>query len=136
MKTEQRPGRLKALLLSCAAVMLLSGCSDSGPDSALYQKRCASCHGRTGEGMRALYPPLKGSLYLDEKINELPCLIRAGVRGTIVTGKQTRNVRMPGFPELTIEEMSSLINYLRQRWGKGGTAVSEQTVNQWLGSCP
>ena len=86
--------------------------------------------------MRALYPPLKGSLYLGAKMDELPCLIRAGVRGTIVTGKKTRNVRMPGFPELTIKEMSSLINYLRQRWGKDGAAVSEQTVGQWLGSCP
>jgi mono/diheme cytochrome c family protein len=43
---------------------------------------------------------------------------------------------MPAFANLTLEEMSSLINYLQQRWGKDRETVSEQTVAQWLRSCP
>ena len=135
MKTEYGSSWLCTLLLLTAAV-LLSSCSDNGADATVYQKHCASCHGRDGQGLRALYPPLQDSDYLDRKITELPCLISEGIRGTIVTGNKTKNIRMPAFSDLSLEEMSSLINYLQQRWGKGGDPPSEQTVAQWLQSCP
>lgn len=124
------------LLMLAATAVLLSGCSGNRADAAVYDKHCASCHGRDGQGLRALYPPLQDSDYLGEKIRELPCLISGGIRGTIVTGNKTKNIRMPAFGDLTLEEMSSLVSYLQQRWGKGGETPSEQTVAQWLRSCP
>lgn len=135
MKTEFDSSWSYTLLLLAATALLLSGCSENGADATVYDKHCASCHGRDGQGLRALYPPLQDSDYLDKRITELPCLIFKGVRGTIVTGNKTKNIRMPAFVDLTLEEMSSLINYLQQRWGKGGETASEQTVAQWLRSC-
>lgn len=135
MKIKRRLVRLQTLLWAAAAAILLFGCSETGSDSAVYDKLCASCHGRSGQGLRALYPSLEGSIYLGEKITELPCLIATGVRAARDAGDK-RRIRMPAFPELTTGEMSSLINYLRQRWGAGGDKVSEQTVGQWLDSCP
>jgi mono/diheme cytochrome c family protein len=136
MKAERYSNRRCTLVLLIAAVLMLTGCSENGTDAVVYNKHCASCHGRDGQGLRALYPPLQESDYLDTRISELPCLISSGIRGTIVTGKKTRNIRMPAFATLTSEEMSSLVNYLQKRWGKGGKMVSEQTVAQWLRSCP
>ena len=136
MKTERFSSRCCALVLLVATAILLSGCSENGADAVVYDKNCASCHGSDGQGLRTLYPPLRESDYLDQRISELPCLISRGIRGTIVTGNKTKNIRMPAFANLTLEEMSSLINYLQQRWGKDRETVSEQTVAQWLRSCP
>lgn len=136
MKTEWYFSRCCTLVLLVATAILLSGCSENGADAVVYDKNCASCHGSDGQGLRTLYPPLRESDYLDQRISELPCLISRGIRGTIVTGNKTKNIRMPAFANLTLEEMSSLINYLQQRWGKDRETVSEQTVAQWLRSCP
>lgn len=136
MKTERFSSRCCTLVLLVATAILLSSCSENGTDAMVYEKNCASCHGSDGQGLRTLYPPLRESDYLDQRISELPCLISRGIRGTIVTGNKTKNIRMPAFANLTLEEMSSLVNYLQQRWGKDRETVSEQTVAQWLRSCP
>ena len=135
MKTEYYSGWPFALLLLVATALLLFGCSEHEADATVYDKHCASCHGGDGQGLRALYPPLQDSDYLDKRIMELPCLISKGIRGTIVTGNKTTNIRMPAFADLTLEEMSSLINYLQQRWGKDGEAATAHKVRQWLRSC-
>lgn len=124
------------MLLLTVIALLLPGCQENRGDPAVYNRHCASCHGIDGKGLRALYPPLTGSSYLGEKIAELPCLISGGIRGSIVTGDGTKNMRMPAFPELSIEEMTSLITYLQLGWGRSGETVSEQTTGQWLRTCP
>lgn len=136
MSAEHLLSWWRMLLLLAAAALLPSGCSDSRGDPTVYRKHCTSCHGSQGQGLRALYPPLQGSAYLGERLAELPCLVSTGVRGTIVTGKKTKNIRMPALSQLSLEEMSSLVNYLQLNWGTGGETVAERTVAQWLRSCP
>lgn len=128
--------RWPAILALLPALMLLSGCKENRGDPTVYNRHCASCHGREGQGLKALYPALTDSAYLGDRIGELPCLISSGVRGKIVTGKRTKNIRMPAFADLSIQQMNSLISYLQLNWGKGGETVSEQKISQWLRSCP
>ena len=128
--------RWPVILALLPALMLLSGCKENNGDPTVYNRHCASCHGREGQGLKALYPALTDSAYLGDRIGELPCLISSGVRGKIVTGKKTKNIRMPAFADLSIQQMNSLISYLQLNWGKGGETVSEQKINQWLRSCP
>lgn len=128
--------RWPVILALLPALMLLSACKENRGDPSVYNRHCASCHGREGQGLKALYPALTDSAYLGDRIGELPCLISSGVRGKIVTGKRTKNIRMPAFANLSIQQMNSLISYLQLNWGKGGETVSEQKINQWLRSCP
>jgi len=128
--------RWPVMLVLLPALMLLSGCKENRGDPAVYNRHCASCHGREGQGLRALYPALTDSAYLGHRIGELPCLISSGVRGKNVTGNRTKNIRMPAFADLSIQEMNSLISYLQLNWGKGGETLSEQKISQWLRSCP
>lgn len=128
--------RWPAILALLPALMLLSGCKENRGDPTVYNRHCASCHGREGQGLKALYPALTDSAYLGDRIAELPCLISSGVRGKIVTGKKTKNIRMPAFADLSIQQMNSLISYLQLNWGKDGETVSEQKISQWLRSCP
>lgn len=125
-----RPRLLKRCVtgfLICTLSCLGAGCSDDAGDPALYKEYCSACHGPKGEGLRSLYPALEGSSYLDQKLDQLPCLIIRGAGNTI---------QMPGFPQLSAGEISELIVYLNNRWGTSRQAVSEQTVAAWLNSCP
>ncbi|MGI9536310.1 MAG: c-type cytochrome [Desulfocapsaceae bacterium] len=123
-------------MLLMAVLLLLPGCSENRGDPSVYKRHCASCHGSEGQGLKSLYPPLTDSVYLSERIGELPCLISSGIRGKIVTGKRTKNIRMPAFADLSIQEMNLLVSYLQLNWGKGEETVSEQKISQWMRTCP
>lgn len=110
--------------------------TSSAPGSLIYEKQCAACHGRDGNGLRALYPPLKDSHYLHAGVAEFPCLVRGGIRGPFTGADGTFNQRMPAFRQLTGEDIMQLMVYLKTRWGKAKHDTSLETVEQWLMSCP
>ena len=126
------PAWAMAMLIFIAA---LPGCRSTAADSSVYLKRCAACHARSGSGLARLYPALHDSSYLGERIDELPCLIKNGVRGTLTTADGSANRRMPAFADLSLTEMSSLVIYLRETWGSGREPLSEEVVAQWLQRC-
>jgi cytochrome c553 len=52
----------KLFLLVVAVTLMTTGTSVAGDASALYKKKCSSCHGASGEGKPAVKAPaLKGS---------------------------------------------------------------------------
>ncbi len=106
------------------------------PGSKLYREHCSACHGQDGKGFRALYPPLADSPYFAEKQAMLPCLIRGGIRGSLVTADGSYNLRMPAFPDLTPADLSTLILYLQTRWGKTNRDSSVKNIEQLLLPCP
>ncbi len=135
-ETAHRRLQMMPLLLLVLTIGLLSGgCGQNPGDQAVYARYCASCHGPEGNGLRALYPPLRGSSYLTDRLQQLPCLIGSGVPGTIVNADGSTMMRMPSF-NLSHQEMTALILFLHHEWGTGKAAVSEQTVSQWQQQCP
>ena len=106
------------------------------PGGELYQQHCAACHGSEGHGLRELYPPLTDSPYLSEGLAEIPCLIRKGIKGNLATTDGSYNQRMPAFQQFTAAEITALMVYLQNRWGKAKPITSLKTVEQWLMSCP
>jgi cytochrome c len=113
-------------LLLLFFILLCSSCSTEAGDPVLYRKHCANCHGPEGEGLRALYPALAESIYLDQKIDRLPCLIVNGSGNNIV---------MPGFPQLKPAEIAELISYLSNRWAETRKTIPEEQVAAWLQNC-
>ena len=65
----------------------------------LYQANCSSCHGVEREGIPPSYP---GLIDVHERLS------RADVREIIVEGR----ARMPGFPQLSNEELNSITAFL------------------------
>lgn len=110
------------LLFACIS----AACSTDAGDPALYREYCSACHGPDGEGLRALYPPLTESAYMDQQLEQLPCLIVKGAGTTVL---------MPGFAQLEIAEITGLVSYLNSRWGPSRTTVAEQQVAAWLREC-
>ena len=114
----------------------LSGCTQEHPGEIVYQKQCSQCHGLSGQGLKKLYPPLDKSPYLSQRLNDLPCLIVYGSRGSGKTAKTSRSRFMPPIKSIRGSELLALLDFLQKRWSSTGTIVINQSeLEEWLASC-
>lgn len=83
----------------------------------IYVGQCMSCHMEQGEGIPDVYPPLAKSDYLmadhERSINN----VLHGLSGEIVVNGKVYNMEMAPFPHLSDEEVSDVLNYIRNSWG-------------------
>ena len=81
----------------------------------LYQDNCMLCHENSGAGDPPTFPALSGNDELRDPVR----IVRI-----IHQGEGT----MPPFPDLTAEEISSLVNYLRSAWANDFGSVTTEEV--------
>ena len=81
----------------------------------LYQDNCALCHQDSGVGDPPTFPALSGSDQLGDPVR----IVRS-----IHVGRR----RMPPFPALTAEEISSLSDYIRNAWANECGRVTTEEV--------
>ncbi len=93
----------------------------------VYAAQCLSCHMDTGEGIEGVYPPLAKSDYLMADKNRSVQQVLYGVSGEITVNGKTYNGDMPGY-DLSDEEVSDVLNYIRNTWGNKGAAVTPAEV--------
>jgi nitrite reductase (NO-forming) len=93
----------------------------------IYTGYCLSCHMDQGQGIESVYPPLAKSDYLmaDKKRSIQQTLY--GVNGEIKVNGKAYNMEMTGF-DLTDEEVSDVLNYIRNSWGNKGGAITPAEV--------
>lgn len=93
----------------------------------VYIAQCLSCHQEQGEGIDGVYPPLAKSDYLmaDKKRSVVQTL--KGISGEIKVNGKIYTGDMPGF-DLTDQEVSDVLNYIRNAWGNKGPAVTTEEV--------
>jgi mono/diheme cytochrome c family protein len=93
----------------------------------VYTAQCMSCHQEQGEGIEDVFPPLAKSDYLmADKTRSIKQTLH-GVSGEIKVNGKTYNSEMSGF-DLTDENVSDVLNYIRNSWGNKGPAVTPQEV--------
>jgi mono/diheme cytochrome c family protein len=88
----------------------------------VYTAQCLSCHMENGEGMEDVYPPLAKSDYLMKDKKRSIDQILHGVSGEIKVNGKTYNGEMLPL-DLTDEEVSDVLNFVRNMWGNKGTAI-------------
>ena len=81
----------------------------------LYQENCVLCHQDAGVGDPPTFPALSGNDQLGDPVR-------------IVSSIHLGTSRMPPFPDLTAEEISSLANYIRNAWANDLGSVSTEEV--------
>jgi mono/diheme cytochrome c family protein len=93
----------------------------------IYAAQCVTCHQEQGEGLEDVFPPLAKSDYLmaDKKRSIVQTL--KGVSGEIKVNGKTYNGEMTGF-DLTDQEVSDVLNFVRNSWGNKGNAVTPEEV--------
>lgn len=87
--------------------------------AAIYTDFCEACHQTGGEGFEDVYPPLKDNVFVLGDKEELIYLMLEGRAG------------MPTFiADLEVEELTTIINYIRNSWGNAGGEVSHDEVDE------
>jgi nitrite reductase (NO-forming) len=93
----------------------------------VYIGYCLSCHLDQGQGIESIYPPLAKSDYLTADKKRSIKEVLYGVSGEITVNGKKYNLEMTGF-DLTDEEVSDVLNYIRNSWGNKGPAVTAAEV--------
>ncbi len=93
----------------------------------VYNAQCITCHMEKGEGIEGVFPPLAKSDYLMADKNRSIKQILEGASGEMTVNGTVYNGEMPAI-DLTDEQVSDVLNYVRNSWGNKGGAVTPSEV--------
>ena len=113
---------LSLFLTDLAAGQSFNLSASIGRGKSIYSNACASCHMVNGTGIPWVYSPLVG---VDSLLNDKSRLVKSilqGVQGPIEINGVTYNGNMQSYP-LTDQEVSNVLNYIRNSWGKKREAI-------------
>src|SRR6266478_1491318 len=94
---------------------------------AIYDTQCVTCHQERGEGVKDVYPPLAKSDYLMANKARAIATVGNGIQGAISLNEQKKENEMISI-DLTDQEVSDVLNYVRNSWGNKGDAVRPEDV--------
>jgi cytochrome c551 len=127
------------LLFAFLGANCQSSSSESTPypqGATLYKKVCGQCHMDDGSGLGDNIPPLQGSEYMTTLRDQIPCIVRRGLKGEIKVAGKTYNQEMPpSIVPLNDIEIANIMNYLNHRWGDGKTFIQVSEVKKLLEAC-
>jgi mono/diheme cytochrome c family protein len=86
---------------------------------ALFSSNCSGCHGRDGDGIEHLAPPLKGSEFVEGSTDRLAMILLNGLEGPVHINGQSYNFNgsMPNFGNnLTDIQIVDIITYLHNAY--------------------
>ncbi|MCE6989890.1 cytochrome c [Dyadobacter sp. CY323] len=125
---------LLTLLVSCQTSEELKSEQYFVEGYQLYTANCANCHQAEGGGMANLYPPVDGSAILSDKAM-IACIIRNGMKDTIMVNGKTFSRPMPPNPKLTEIEIAEIVSFVTMKWGKDSVYTRIETVKEALTAC-
>jgi mono/diheme cytochrome c family protein len=93
----------------------------------LYTTYCMQCHMDSGQGVEAVYPPLAKSDYLMADKKRSIQQVLYGAEGEMKVNGKIYNQPMQPI-DLKDEEVSDILNYVRNSFGNKGAAVTPDEV--------
>lgn len=91
----------------------------SAEGAAIYTDFCEACHQPEGIGYEDVYPALTENVFVLGDTEELIYLMLEGRAG------------MPTFiADLEVDQLTTIINYIRNSWGNAGGEVSLEEVDE------
>ena len=101
----------------------------------LYEKNCADCHGKHGEGRDPAAPPLAGNraVTMNSAVDPIRMVLFGGYSPG--TAGNPRPFGMPPYSlTLSDEEIAEVLIYVRSSWGNAGRPVRGEEVSANRGS--
>lgn len=131
-----------AFLLGIIGVMAYSCQSDEkiefmryySAGQELYKTHCQNCHGRNGEGLAALIPPLTDANYLNQHREQLACYVKKGLKLPILVNGKAYNGQMPP-ATLAPVEIAQVLTYVQNSFGNQAAVHNIEQVNAELNKC-
>ncbi len=93
----------------------------------VYTAQCITCHMEQGEGLEGVYPPVAKSDYMMADKKRSIEQVLYGLTGEIKVNGKTYDGIMTGY-DLTDQEVSDVLNYIRNSFGNKGPAVTPEEV--------
>ena len=93
----------------------------------VYVAYCLSCHMEEGNGVEGTYPPLAKADYLMADKKRAIEQVLYGAKGEMKVNGKVYNIEMSGF-DLTDEQASDVLNYVRNSWGNKGGAIRPEEI--------
>jgi nitrite reductase (NO-forming) len=94
---------------------------------AVYSTTCITCHRDAGQGIPEVYPPLAKSDFLMANKTRSIGIVVNGLTGAITVNKNKFDSEMVPV-DLTDDQVSDVLNYVRNSWGNKGPAVKAAEV--------
>ena len=126
---------LTVLIVSCQSDEKVEFYRYYAGGSAIYQTHCQNCHGKNGEGLQSLIPPLNDSSYLKSNKTLLACFIKNGLKGKITINGREFEGEMP-VDNLSPIEIAKVLTYVTNSFGNKMATINLQTVQGDLEKCP
>ncbi|MEO6500142.1 MAG: cytochrome c [Mucilaginibacter sp.] len=101
---------------------------------AIYQANCQNCHGKNGEGLSALMPPLTDTAFIRQNKKLLPCYVKNGVSGILKVHSKFYDNTMPpsGLSDI---EIAKVITYVGNSFGNRMGLIGLEEAEGYLKEC-
>lgn len=96
--------------------------------SVLYTNYCASCHKSDGEGVKAVFPPLKENRVVTGNKEELISILLKGMSGPIKVKGIAYNQPMPAFNFLSDRELADVLTYIRSDLNNRASEITDDDI--------
>ena len=113
--------------------------ADSRTNGAIHFRQiCASCHSSSGEGIRGLAPPLVGSEYISNHLEQLGLIILHGLKGPLLINGEVydNNHQMPGLKynkSLSDKDISDIISYVTNAFSVNPKGLKPEKIKELRG---
>ncbi len=94
---------------------------------SIYYTQCVTCHQDKGEGIPTVYPPLAKSDFLFKESEKSISFVLNGASESITVNGIEYTGEMTNF-DLTDEQVSDVLNFIRNSWGNSGEPITLETV--------
>jgi mono/diheme cytochrome c family protein len=95
---------------------------------SVYESNCMSCHMDKGQGIVGAFPPLANTGRLSDK-GKLVKIVLEGASDPITVNGTEYNMEMNPVA-LTDEQVSDVLNYIRNSWGNKGPMIKVEEVKK------
>jgi mono/diheme cytochrome c family protein len=128
---------MRVVVLIGLYILFLLSCEETpyGDGKMLYEFNCSSCHQEDGRGLGELIPPLAGVEYLAENRDKLPCIIRYGIKDSLLIQGKMYAEEMEGHKNLSDVDITNVLNYICNSWGNKMEPYQLGQVKSLLESC-
>lgn len=114
--------------------LALESSAPGGKGAEIYERACADCHGKHGEGKEGDYPPLRDAVAVTapDPINAVRMVLYGGMPAT--TAGNPRPHTMPPFvQQLDSAEVAAVVNHIRRTWGAQDSRLTADDVDAMHG---
>jgi mono/diheme cytochrome c family protein len=94
----------------------------------VYAVSCGACHQSDGQGLVGLAPPLADSEWLLKPQEELAAIALFGLSGPIQVRGEAWDMTMPGWAQLSNEELADVLSYVTAEWAPEPLHVQAELI--------